>query len=64
MRNEWDSAMTKYWIYLIGVLILGLSHEFLKTNLNSYAFVGVGITYLLGVNYLAHKFGKDKDIED
>ncbi|MGE3921241.1 MAG: hypothetical protein AB7F64_09995 [Gammaproteobacteria bacterium] len=56
--------MTKYWIYLIGVLILGLSHEFLKTNLNSYAFVGVGITYLLGVNYLAHKFGKDKDIED
>ena len=51
--------MRKKYIYLVGVVLLGLVYEPLKLALpNGPVFLFSVVTYLLVVNWLAHRMGK------
>jgi apolipoprotein N-acyltransferase len=50
--------MKKTWIYLIGVIVFGLSYAWLKTLMSELVFFGVVIGYLVLLRLLAEKFGK------
>ena len=49
--------MTTGAIYLIGVIILGLAYYPLKESLTGPVFLGVAVTYLLALRFLAKRFG-------
>jgi len=61
--NE-DIGLKKHTIYLIGVVIFAAFYEFLKARLDIWVFVGLGLCYLITLNVIAHKFGKDKDSDN
>lgn len=48
----------KGWIYLIGVVILGLTQAWLRTALGDPLAFAVCIAYLLACRLVAEKFGK------
>lgn len=62
MPRRWDRPLRKTHIYLIGVILLGVAYQPLKTALPSGALLlVVAIIYLLAVSFIAERFGKEKN---
>jgi len=50
--------MTKSWIYLLGVFVLGLAYSWLKTIAGEFVFFAGAIGYLLLLRLVAERLGK------
>lgn len=50
--------MKKWLIYLLGVLVLGLTYEYLKHSIGSPIFAAVAVSYLIILRLGAEKFGQ------
>jgi len=38
-----------WWVYLVGIVLLGAAYPILKASLEPWVFVAVGIVYLVGL---------------
>jgi len=49
--------MSRNGIYLIGLVFLGLAHEWLRMTLNGPISLAIAVVYLLIVRFIAERFG-------
>lgn len=45
-------------IWLVGIVIFGLAHDWLSNHTSTPVFLIVGATYLVSLRFISEKFGK------
>ena len=50
--------MKRIWIYLLGLIPLAFVYDDLKAALNSWAFLGAVLAYVVALRLVSGKYGK------